>query len=217
MTTTNHIGITLVEQSQAQKEVTVNAAFIRIDALLQNGAKSRSTNTPPGSPASGDLYIVGGSPTGVWTGQANKLAFYDQSWKFIAPLEGMTLWINDENSIYSYDNFNWIMTGRAIAQQPGVLTDAANISWNLIVAPYGVVTLGGNRTLDNPVYLQPGQHYVLIVKQDATGSRTLSYGANYKWVSGAAPVLSTAANAIDILTFMCDGTNMYGSAQKGFA
>ena len=217
MTTTTKINLTLVEQSQAQKEVTVNTAFTRIDALMNTGAKSRSINTPPGSPAAGDLYIVGGSSTGAWSGQANKLAYYDQGWKFITQNEGMSLWVNDEDSVYTYDNYNWVMTARAINQQPGALIDGANISWNLIVAPFAKVTLGGNRTLDNPVYLQPGMQYVLIVKQDATGSRTLAYGANYKWENGAAPVLSTAAGATDIITFVCDGTNMLGSIQKGFA
>jgi hypothetical protein len=108
MTTTNHLGITLVEQSQSQKEVTVNHALTRIDAVLNAGAKSRTTNTPPGSPASGDLYIVGASPTGDWTGQAGKLVYYDQIWRFITPNEGISLWVNDEDKIYSYDGATWV-------------------------------------------------------------------------------------------------------------
>jgi hypothetical protein len=71
--------------------------------------------------------------------------------------------------------------------------------------------------LSNPSNLQAGASYTLIVKQDATGSRTLAYGTSYKWPGGTAPTLSTAANAIDVLTFISDGTNMYGVAQKGFA
>ena len=110
MTTTNHLGITLVEQAQSQKEVTVNAALIRLDALLNTGAKSRTTNAPPGGPSSGDLYIVGASPTGSWSGQAGKLAYYDQIWKFITPNEGMTLWVSDEDKIYTFDNTNWIIS-----------------------------------------------------------------------------------------------------------
>lgn len=107
MTTTNHLGITLVEQSQAQKEVTVNQALTRLDAVLNSGAKSRTTSTPPGSPVSGDLYIVGASPTGAWSWQAGKLAYYDQIWRFITPNEGMTLWVNDEDLIYTYNGSAW--------------------------------------------------------------------------------------------------------------
>lgn len=107
MTTTSHISLTLVEQSQAQKEVTVNTAFARIDAMLNTGAISRSTSTPPGSPAAGDVYIVGASPTGAWAGQAGNITFYDQTWKFISPREGMPLWVNDEDVLYIYDGAIW--------------------------------------------------------------------------------------------------------------
>lgn len=108
MATSTHLGITLVEQSQSQKEVTVNQAFTRIDAILNTGAKSKTVNTPPGSPVSGDLYIVGSSPTGAWAGQAGKLAYYDQIWRFITPNEGMSLWVDDEDLIYSYTGSSWV-------------------------------------------------------------------------------------------------------------
>ena len=97
------------------------------------------------------------------------------------------------------------------------LTDAVNIAWNLASNQVATVTLGGNRTLDNPTNMINGGNYELIVKQDATGSRTLAYGTAYKWPGGVVPVLSTAANAIDLLTFTSDGTSMFGVFSKGFA
>ena len=108
MSATTHLNIALVEQAQAQKEVTVNQALTRIDALLNTGAKSRTTNTPPVSPVSGDLYIIGSSPTGAWLSQAGNLAYYDQVWKFIVPNTGVTLWVNDENLIYTYSSAAWV-------------------------------------------------------------------------------------------------------------
>jgi len=128
MTTTNHLGITLVQQSQSQKEVTVNTAFTRMDAFLNNGAKSRSTATPPGSPAGGDVYIVAASPTGAWAGQAGKLAYFDQTWQFIAPNEGMTLWVDDEDLVYSYNGSLWVVTGRNIVERQFCLISPANTS-----------------------------------------------------------------------------------------
>ena len=96
------------------------------------------------------------------------------------------------------------------------LTDAANIAWNLESNQVSVITLTDNRTLDNPTNMVDGATYILRVVQDATGSRTLAYGAAYKWPGGLAPVLSTTANAVDILTFVSDGTNMYGVFQGDF-
>lgn len=107
MANTTHLGITLVEQSQAQKEITVNQALTRLDAVLNTGAISKNLNTPPGSPASGDLYIVGPSPTGAWAGQAGKITYFDQVWKFITPNEGMNLWVNEDDVAYAYNGVIW--------------------------------------------------------------------------------------------------------------
>lgn len=97
------------------------------------------------------------------------------------------------------------------------LTDGANINWDLTQGILATVTLGGNRVFNNPTNLRPGT-CLLIMKQDATGSRTItSWGSAFKWANGSAPTLSTGANAVDILSFVCDGTNLYGSVNKGFA
>lgn len=95
------------------------------------------------------------------------------------------------------------------------LTDQASIAWNLSLGNIATVTLTDNRTLANPTNLAVGT-YVLKVVQDAGGTNTLAYGNCFKW-SGSAPVLSTAGNSIDIITFYCDGTTMFGAALKGFA
>jgi len=89
------------------------------------------------------------------------------------------------------------------------LTDAASIAWNLATGGFATVTLAGTRALANPTNMVAGGRYTLIVKQDGTGSRSLTYGTAYKFAGGTAPTLSTAASAIDILTFVSDGTSMY--------
>lgn len=97
------------------------------------------------------------------------------------------------------------------------LTDAATIAWNLNDAQSAQVTLGGNRTLGQPTNIISGGTYVLVVKQDATGSRTLAYHADYLFPGGTGPTLSTGANAIDVLTFVANGTKMLGVSQLAFA
>ncbi len=105
--TTNRIHLPYILQSQSQKEVTHNTGLDLVDALLQAAVVSISVNTPPGSPVAGDCYVVGASPTGAWTGQAKALAFYTTGWNFIAPWEGLTVWANDTNLLYTYDGTNW--------------------------------------------------------------------------------------------------------------
>ncbi len=152
MANTNHLILTLVEQSQAQKEVTVNAALSKIDAILNTGAKSRSIATPPGSPAAGDVYIVASSPTGAWSGQGGNITYYDQTWKFIAPREGMTLWINDEDVLYVYDGANWqsqaIIVYSTLSGTAHTL-DGSYVGKTILTSNASAVTL----TLPNSLYV----------------------------------------------------------------
>lgn len=97
------------------------------------------------------------------------------------------------------------------------LTDGATINWNLAQGAMASVTLGGNRTLANPTNLVNGASYLLIIRQDGNGNRTLNFGAAYKFAGGNDPTLSTGANAIDIIAFISDGTNLYGSFQGNFS
>jgi len=96
------------------------------------------------------------------------------------------------------------------------LTDAASISWDWSLGPIAVVTLGGSRTLSAPSNVGVGT-WTLIVTQDGTGSRTLSYNSSYLFPGGNDPVLSTAAGSVDLLTFISDGTRILGAAAKAFA
>ena len=45
-----------------------------LDAVLQLSVKSRAVAVPPGTPANGDRYIVGASPSGAWAGKAAQVA-----------------------------------------------------------------------------------------------------------------------------------------------
>ena len=96
------------------------------------------------------------------------------------------------------------------------LTDGANIAWDLAANQVARVTLGGNRTLSNPTNKVEGNVYVLIVKQDGTGGRTLSFSSDYKFAGGTAPTITTTASKADVLTFVCEGTNLLGVASQSF-
>jgi len=97
------------------------------------------------------------------------------------------------------------------------LADAATITPNFDNGSIQTVTLTGNRTIANPTNLKNGATYILIIKQDATGSRTVAWGTNYKFSDGIAPTLTTTANAVDIVTFISDGTNLYGVLNTNFS
>jgi len=82
------------------------------------------------------------------------------------------------------------------------LTDASSIATNLALSNNYSVTLAGNRTLANPTNTVAGQSGSIFITQDGTGSRTLAYGSNFKFVGGTAPTLSTTAAAVDRLDYV---------------
>ena len=84
----------------------------------------------------------------------------------------------------------------------GTLTDGATITPDFSTFTNFTVTLGGNRTLANPTNVTAGMSGVIYVIQDGTGSRTLSYGSNWKFAGNTAPTLTTTANAVDALFYV---------------
>jgi hypothetical protein len=90
------------------------------------------------------------------------------------------------------------------------LTDGVTITWDTASGQIATVTLAGNRTMAAPTNLRVGT-YILHVIQDGVGGRTLGWNSVFKWTAGVAPVLTTAANRRDVFSFVCDGTNLYGS------
>ena len=87
------------------------------------------------------------------------------------------------------------------------LTDAANISYDMDDGNNATVTLGGNRTLDNPSNITVGQSGSIFIVQDGTGSRTLSFGSAFDFAGGTAPTLTTDANAVDRIDFVVRTTS----------
>lgn len=98
------------------------------------------------------------------------------------------------------------------------LTDSATIATDASLSNAFSVTLAGNRTLSNPTNVVAGRTYIWIITQDATGSRTLSYGSNFMFPGGTAPTLSTAAGSIDrIVGFAKSSTEIMCNAELGFS
>lgn len=86
------------------------------------------------------------------------------------------------------------------------LTDAVNIATDASLSNAFLVTLGGNRTLDNPTNLVAGQTVVWHIHQDGTGGRTLAFGTSFKFQGGSVPSLITTASAVNRLSCAYNGT-----------
>lgn len=317
MTISNNLSITHIEQNQSQKEVTINEAINRIDAILNVGAIDQDLATPPVSPSEGDLYIVASSPTGDWSGQDGNIAYYNAGWKFIIPKEGITIWVNDEDLHYTYDGSNWTVatsdnfqsdlvtfdtetgdvqlkinkdnntdtasllfqTGFSTRGEFGLIgendfelkvspdgtnyyqsyvvdKDTGDVDFKQDISVVGVLkhseirdysetvamnatatgavtidydngnihqlTLTGDisgLTISNPPGSGKAGNLSLLLIQDATGGRTISWPASVQWVGGNAPTLSSSANAVDMVNLVTTdgGTHYYATALLDFS
>ena len=190
-------------------------------AIIVPGSGGTVTNIATAGMASGGAITSTGTITVSINGQsslgaspvaADELAVYDASATAHRKITTTQLFGSTELTATAREytkTQNFDMT---------TLSDGANISWDLSANQVATVTLAGNRTLDAPSNQVAGATYILIVKQDGTGSRTLNTSASaYKFPGGTEPTLSTGANAVDILTFVSDGSSMFGVAQLNFS
>ena len=90
------------------------------------------------------------------------------------------------------------------------LTSAATVSWNANTAQVATLALGHNATVANATNHQSGGVYIMRVTQN-TSPKTLAWSTGYKWPGNTAPVMTATGGAVDIFTFVSDGTYMYGS------
>ena len=91
----------------------------------------------------------------------------------------------------------------------GPLADGVSIAWDVTDKPNAVVTLGGNRSMAAPTNPVANQFYVLTVKQDATGGRTLDWNAAYDFTAvGGTPSLTAEAGKSDKLVFVYEDFTM---------
>lgn len=82
------------------------------------------------------------------------------------------------------------------------LLDAATIAWNTATQGYNAwVTLSANRAMGLPSNLRSGRTYTLVLYQDATGGRTITFPSAFKFGAAGAPVLNTAPNSINVVRF----------------
>jgi Protein of unknown function (DUF2793) len=108
MDATSNLSLPFIMAAQAQKHVTHNEALRVLDAVVQLMVLDKDLNSPPGSPAEGSRYIVAASPTGPWSGQASKIAAYqDGAWAFYVPREGWLAWAADEDALYVWTGSAW--------------------------------------------------------------------------------------------------------------
>ena len=71
---------------------------------------------------------------------------------------------------------------------------------------FSVTLTASTGTFANPTNSGVCKRIDFVIKQDATGGRTVSWDTKYSFGSGSAPALSSAANKTDVVGFMYNAT-----------
>ena len=153
----------------------------------------------------GDGFLNIGSPSGEtglsYTKDGAVDLYYDNVSKFVTTSTGVQIKGNANGAVYS----------TASATGSVALDYATYTNFHLI--------LTGNLTLSNPSTEVSGTSGLIFLKQDGSGSRTLSLGTDYESPAGAGFTLTTTGGATDIIPYYCvqPGRILLGQIQRAFS
>ena len=99
-----------------------------------------------------------------------------------------------------------LITSAKLNYSEATLTDQATVTWDASTQDVCKLTLGGNRTLAAPTNNTTGQFISILVIQDGTGSRTLTWNAVFEFAADTAPTLTTTASKGDVFVFRYNGS-----------
>ncbi|MGI8426331.1 MAG: DUF2793 domain-containing protein [Actinomycetota bacterium] len=199
--TTPILALDEIVSSQASKETTHNTALRQIEGRTIR-ALDKDLTTPPGSPEAGDTYIIPSGATGVWSGKTNQIAhYYGGAWTYWAPIEGVRLWLNDEDTEYAFDGMSWVVypiVGRLSKSVAG----GSDVTLSAEEARNQILELTGALTANIDVIV-PAAPWKWIVYNNTTGAFTLTV----KTASGTGVAVTQGKRAL----LYADGTNVVQS------
>ncbi len=112
----------------------------------------------------------------------------------------------DGTSLVEFNDGGYSKFTSAAFNPEQTLSDGSTISWNALTQPVAKVTLGGNRTLAAASGGEAGAFISLLIIQDGTGSRTVTFNAAYEFKDDTAPTLTSTAAKGDLFVFRYNGS-----------
>lgn len=101
--------------SDALNTLNTEITSLKTGRSHQDAVLDRDLTVPPGSPATGDRYIVAATATGDWATHDNEIAEWDGSaWVFTVPEEGFTLYVTDEDRELVFGTTTWSFAGSVV-------------------------------------------------------------------------------------------------------
>lgn len=93
-------------------------------------------------------------------------------------------------------------------ETPYSANSSTAITLSLANGTVQIITLTGSATITMPTAVS-GKSFIMYLRQDGTGSRTVTW-STVNWAGGTAPTVTSTASKQDIYSFFSDGTSWYG-------
>jgi hypothetical protein len=108
MAATPRLSLQFLSVGQAQKEFTVNETLQTLDTLVGGAVEEPPRSAPPSTPPLGACYIVADGATDAWIGKSQCVAAWTSGgWRFIAPVDGMTLYERTGGTFATFRDGGW--------------------------------------------------------------------------------------------------------------
>lgn len=179
--------------------VTWNEALLQLDAFVDLYLLGQFVDTPPSSPADGDAYLIGGAPTGAWSGYAYKIAScLDGAWRFCTPFNGLRACVAE--------------TGRFIFYKDGAWIDALSLPGGGIIDGSGRLGIGT---------ASPAGNMEITSANGNVAAYIAAYGSNPAFImrtaggTSASPSAVTSGNSLGAIVFQGHNGSAFTTRKAG--
>ncbi len=231
--TSSYIYGALTTSGRISKMVTVtsNYTILPSDEIISaNSTTAINVYLPSAVGIAGRTYTIKNINTGSVTVRpyfqlidASSTYVLANRYSFVKLVSNGTIWlvVGLDNVSYSVSGgltLSDLMSSNVKAKtfeltQPSSINSTSTTTLDLSTGNVLQVVLTGSTTLafTNPKI----GTYIIKIKQDATGNRTLNF-PTIKWADAAVPTVTPTANAVDLITIIYDGVDYYGSCLQNF-
>ena len=204
------VGNATVSGTLGVTGVTTSNAGVVVDNITIDGTEIDLSSGDLTVDVAGDIILdAGGGDLLFNVATTNILAITNSSSdviiKPVVDAKDLIFQQRDGTEVFRVEDGAYMSLAAMSVNPEATLTDASTVTWNSLTSPVAKVTLGGNRTIAAATGAVAGTFASLLVIQDGTGSRTVTWNAAYEFAADTAPTLTTTANLGDLFVFRYNG------------
>jgi hypothetical protein len=204
------VGNATVSGTLAVTGVTTSNAGVVVDNITIDGTEIDLSSGDLTLDVAGDIILdAGGGDLLFNVATTNILAITNSSSdviiKPVVDTKDIIFQQRDGTSILEINDGAYAKFTAAAVAPEATLTDASTVTINALTQSVSKVTLGGNRTIGLASGGVSGAFISILVIQDGTGSRTVTWNAAYEFAADTAPTLTATANLGDLFVFRYNG------------